>query len=110
MLTVFIVTVAMSISGLLFGQHLAGVLNQETKDIKHPIVYKIVPRKFSVKELTIGDLVTILFGAVLFTTLIVIVAVVESGREKWFSMVFAPYGTCTSFAAPGRTPPFDNTS
>ncbi|KAI8645111.1 CrcB-like protein-domain-containing protein [Parasitella parasitica] len=88
-LSQFLVTLAMSLNGLLFGQHVGHVLSNIRPIVTEP---KLLPRGFSFVHLGHKDGLTIVF-AVLAWLGVVFAAIFSSNqRELAFACVFAPVG------------------
>ncbi|KAI8969968.1 CrcB-like protein-domain-containing protein [Mycotypha africana] len=99
----FVVTLAMSLNGLKFGQHvgewLTGILNSHPtrcfgrqEENKMMSEEKIVPKGWSVRSLTRKDYCTILFGIACWIGVILAAIFTENQKELALACVFAPVG------------------
>ncbi|KAI9481119.1 MAG: CrcB-like protein-domain-containing protein [Benjaminiella poitrasii] len=92
----FLVTIAMSLNGLRFGQHVGQWLSEEIEKRRVNFIEpKVIPRGFSLQYLTKSDYLTILFG--FLSWLGVIFAAIFSHYQKELALacVFAPVGALT---------------
>ncbi|KAI7886861.1 CrcB-like protein-domain-containing protein [Mucor mucedo] len=88
-LSEFLVTMAVALNGLVFGQHIG--------ELYFPVIYeqRIIPRGFSTKYLDKKDYFTIVFGILSWIGVILASIFTKDQRGLAFSCVFAPVGALT---------------
>ncbi|RUS21971.1 CrcB-like protein-domain-containing protein [Endogone sp. FLAS-F59071] len=91
-LTQLIVTLALSVTGLSFGDHLANALWPENKDRPQLTTFKLTPRGYFDKDLDWKDLITIMVGVLAWAVPVVVAATLETQRRIVLATVFGPVG------------------
>lgn len=91
-LSEFIVTLAMSINGLVFGNHI-GELTASRWNVEFE--QKIVPREFSFRYLSTVDYITIVVAIISWLGVIFAAIFSNNQRDLAFACVFAPVGALT---------------
>jgi CrcB protein len=92
-LSEFLVTIAMSLNGLIFGQHLGEALQGQLDRLK--IItseLKVIPREFSTCYLSKQDYMTIAFGICSWLGVIFAAIFSQSQKDLALACVFAPIG------------------
>jgi fluoride ion exporter CrcB/FEX len=109
-LSEFLVTLAMSLNGLLFGQHIGELFsNQIDRKTSIQIEPKVIPRGFSLTYLSKKDYLTITFAIVSWLGVIFSAIFSPYQRGLAFACVFAPVGALTRWYLSfynGRIPHF----
>lgn len=110
-LSEFLVTFAMSLNGLLFGQHIGEFFSDQIERKKRPmqIEPKVSPRGFSFIYLSKKDYLTIAFAIVSWLGVIFAAIFSPYQRDLAFACVFAPVGALTRWYLSfynGRIPHF----
>ncbi|KAI8095098.1 uncharacterized protein B0P05DRAFT_577070 [Gilbertella persicaria] len=90
-LSVFLVTLAMAINGLIFGQHVGEFVSSRY----HTTAVEPVPRGFSFAYLKKRDYLTLLFGILCWVGVILAAIFTQHQKEVALACVFAPLGALT---------------
>lgn len=91
----FLVTMAMSLNGLRFGQHIGEWLTEELNKRSSALYSaepKVVPRGFSARYLSRKDYFVIVFGIISWLGVLFAAIFSHNQRELAFACVFAPAG------------------
>ncbi|KAI8062036.1 CrcB-like protein-domain-containing protein [Thamnidium elegans] len=90
-LSVFLVTLAMSLNGLTVGHHIGEITEPKDTRVEH----KIIPRGFSIRYMTTVDYITIVLGIVSWLAVIFAAIFGKGQKDLAFACVFAPVGALT---------------
>ncbi|KAI7905610.1 CrcB-like protein-domain-containing protein [Cokeromyces recurvatus] len=92
----FLVTLAMSLNGLRFGQHVGQWFSDQIKERRvNYIEPKVIPRGFSLRYLTKADYLLILFGIMSWLGVLFAAIFAHYNKALALSCVFAPVGALT---------------
>ncbi|EPB82034.1 hypothetical protein HMPREF1544_11238 [Mucor circinelloides 1006PhL] len=109
-LSEFLVTLAMSLNGLLFGQHIGDMFSNQIEK-RHSLKGepKLIPRRFSFRYMSKKDYLTITFAIVSWLGVVFAAIFSPYQRDLAFACVFAPVGALTRWYLSfynGRLPHF----